>query len=870
MSFEKSLKVFCIDDEPDLIDVMRDIVTKAGFTPVTFTSPIAATEALQKDTSKVILIISDYMMPEFTGLELRAKCLDETKHIPFLIVSGKISREEALRAIDLKISRVLPKPIDEESLCKIIVTETTDIIKALKDDREMVDAFISDAEGLIEQMEGFLLSLEAQPGNIEIINQIFAIAHTIKGGSGFLQPATLHHFMHRFEDFLSPYKKSQSQVDGATIDTLLKGLDLIKILTGELKSGEHSAHNLEELCHIFVQAKAQTATTSGGRPAHDQPTGKAAALEVRNEIRVSMHLLDEFMELSGEITVLRNMINKLVRAIEKDVPANKDVQLLGELLEEMHKINSQMQDKIIDLRKVPLKSVLRPLPRALRDVATTLKKDIRLETMGDDIRVDNTIAEVLSNSLIHMVRNSADHGIESAEERSKRAKPTQGTIRIVASEEGENINISISDDGKGINHEIVKSKAIENGLITKDQAAQMSPSDIRSLIFESGFSTAAVVTDVSGRGVGMDMVMKAVSKIGGRIETESEVGHGSKFNLILPIPKSINIIGALLVKCAEHTYCIPQDDIYRLYTFNPEDLDKVIRHAQGSDFLHVDGHLYPLMNLRETLLGHSLQNGAYLLDPNNSSATEETRIVLVKVNQKVFGIVVDAILDMEEIVVKGLSRNLRSIGIFAGATFLGDGKVGLILHPKGLANMNHIMIPSDVAPDSIQPAELKSTNEKLTDTVLFNLRGPGHYGVDLEEIYRLEHLHGSEIQYSGNQPVIVYRGSPIPIIDLSVELDLDRPLLNLSEQSTLPILITRLNGESFVGLFVDKIVEIQPAPPYDTITQNGAGILGSALVGDQTVTMINTKIILSNAMARLGHSPGSDNSTRPLDLEATG
>lgn len=845
MKFEERLKICCIDDEPEILDNLSDLVRDLGYTPQTFSSPHDAAAAFQTDTSNIILIISDFKMPGLTGLELRKQCFEETKNIPFLIHSGHISREEALSAIEFRVSGFLEKPFMNETLKAMIESLTKDTVAALRDDYEMLQAFLSDADSLVEQIEELLLSLESDPENIEVVNQIFAVAHTIKGSSGFIKPDVLHRFTHRYEDFLSTYKKTATPVPPAAITILLKGLDVIKDLIQRLRNLESTAPAFDDLVKIFqIKSAEHSASATVATQTHKKTTGPQA----RDEIRVSMKLLDEFMELSGEITVIRNMINKLVRSIEKENQGNKDVHLLSELLEEMHKINSRMQEKIIDIRKVSMKTIVRPLPRTLRDVASTLNKDVRLEIIGDELRVDNTIAEVLGNSLVHMIRNGADHAIESPEERKRKGKNPQGFIRISSAERGEHVVVTIEDDGKGINHEVVKAKAIEKGVVSIEQAAKMSIPELQALVFESGFSTAAKVTDVSGRGVGMDMVMKEVTKIGGKIELQSTIDKGSRFDLCLPIPKTVNIIGALLVKCAGQIYCFPQDDVSRLLSPSSSDLKKMLRRAEGSDFLNIDGEIFPIMNLADVLKGQGRSKSAFSL----RGERESTDIVLVKLGTTSFGVIVDTILDMEDVVVKNLATNFRAIGIFSGATFLGDGRVGMILKTAGLAELSGISLDRSnrtVSDGVTNSDQIDRSNWK--ETVLFNLNAPGNFGIHLDHVFRLERFSCDQIQTSGDQPVVIYRNSTMPIFDIAHELGLSRDASNVVSQAEIPALIIKTDA-GLLGFAVSRITDLQLAPPADPLAQDHRGILGAAILNEKTITLLDTEQIAKNIRRRLG------------------
>lgn len=848
MSSNQRLLVYCVDDDANYLDILEDVVRRCGFIPKTFTSPLEAIPAIKRavEEEHLVLVISDLTMDEMNGFELRSQTIELTKTIPFIILSGHISHSEALKAVDLKINGFLDKTLPDEQIQATIIKETAVRVAELKDDFEMVQSFLEDAETLTEQIEDLLLRLEAEPDSAELVNQIYAIAHTIKGASGFIKPITLHQFMHQYEDVLTPFKKTGSRVSKEAISALLKGLDVIRDLMTSLKNGELTTRPLDELLKVIeLQAPTEQEVTTGERA---EPTGKKPATEGREEIRVSMKLLDQFMEMSGEITVIRTMINKLLLAIEKELAGNKDVQLLANLLDEMHKINGRMQDQIVELRKISFGSIVRPLPRATRDIASSLKKKIQLDIKCEDLRVDNRIAEVLSNSLIHMVRNSADHGVETPEDRRQNGKPEEGRISLNAVQTGDNIIVTIEDDGKGIDHNTLKAKAVANQLMTSEAAARLSVEDLQMLIFESGISTAKQVTDISGRGVGMDMVKRSVTSIGGDIRIQSTIGQGSRFTLRLPVPKTVNIIGALLVNSAGHEYCIPQDAVYRLLTFASEDLEQNIVHTQGADHLKLENALYPLVSLAQVLKGAPRSTWHTL-----ATEGEKTSIVLVRSQSTIYGLVVDSILDMEDVVVKNLSSLLRKIGIFAGATFLGDGRVATILNPEGIASL--CALSSQRGGERVTATDqMHAASEgTLHETVLFSLNLPGSYGIFLENVVRLEKFPTADVQYSGKQPVIVYRDIALPLIDLASELGESADLFERQAEELSTIIIR--HGEKLVGFTVERIQDLLAVPPPEPLDGRREGLLGAVALPDRVLTVVDTAAIAERAMLKFRQTP---------------
>lgn len=835
----RDLYILHVDDEDELLETVATDIEQLGFSALTANSADEAEQLIKKHSGKIALIISDFKMPGRNGFELRKALLENYKEIPFVVLSGYVSREDALQAVELKISAFLEKPYDIERLKAVIDTESKDRISSIREDQELIEGFAQDSEVLCGETEGLLLSLEEDPNNSDSINRIFAIVHTIKGSSGFFKPDTLHRFTHKFEDYLSPFKKSGAPLDKHTMTVALKALDVIKMLSLELKTGRHESTDLDSLLTLFSEVKApvETAATASSQENNAAAApGKPPATAVE-EIRIPIALLDEFMELSGEMTVIRNMIVKAVRAIEREMTGNKNIAQLADLMDEIHKINSLMQDKIVDLRKVPLKGIFRPLTRTMRDLSMNLKKDFILETTGDDLRVDTSIGEALNNSLIHLLRNSADHGIEPADIREQRKKPKKAKILVEATQKGEEIKISITDDGKGIDPEVIRNKAIEKNIHTAEALKSFSKAKILDIIFSSGFSTAAQVTDVSGRGVGMDMVKRSVTKVGGNIVIDSEVGRGTRFDITLPVPKSVMIIPSLLFKSTDETYAIPQDRVQRIMTIQKESFKEFIFNLEGADLLQLDGKLYPLVNI-----------SVYLNELNNqksfmmSGSPEKLSIVLVKSDDREYGILVDEILDIEDTVVKKLGASFRNLNIFMGGTFLSDGMISLILDVNGISQKigSEMKDSRNVQTNTGDSTALDVSAEDV-GVLLFKLDSKTSYGIKLSEISRLEVFENSTIQMTGEQNVVLYQSKPMPLFSLRAMLGLG----TAEDRNPSNVIVIKNDDEHYYGLTVNELSDLLLIPvSIDTSIADRALIKGNCIIDGKTIPMINTEEVI--------------------------
>ena len=520
-------KILIVDDEPELLDLTADILS-GDYDTIQAGTGEEALELIEKNAADLACVVSDFKMPGITGMELREKMLVKYKDIPFVMVSGFVTREDALAAINLKISAFEAKPVDNAKLLATIKRVSADREGQILERITLEQIFIEEATNITIDLEPLIMSLEQNPSDLDAINTIFRLVHTIKGSSGVLESNHIRGYVHKFEDLLSKIKNGLMAATPEVVSVLLQGFDVVNQMIAGLRTGTPWEQDVDQLAVIFNIGNTPQAQT-GPQVQKAVAVGEAKAQVAKDTVNVPAALLDEFMELSGEITVIRNMVNKLVRVIEKEMPGNRNVQHLVELLDEMHKINSGMQGRLVETRKLSLTKVFRPLPRAVRDTAKLINKQVNLRIEGDTTRVDTSLAQVLSDSLIHIVRNSIDHGIEGKEKRLERRKSPDGNITIRANEQGEAVVISIQDDGGGLDTTRIKKKAVERGLYSADEVEKLSEQKIFSLIFESGFSTAAQVTDVSGRGVGMDMVRSSVEKVKGHIGIDSELGKGTKF-----------------------------------------------------------------------------------------------------------------------------------------------------------------------------------------------------------------------------------------------------------------------------------------------------------------------------------------------------
>jgi two-component system, chemotaxis family, sensor kinase CheA len=549
-------------------------------------------------------------------------------------------------------------------------------------------------------------------------------------------------------------------------------------------------------------------------------------------------MLDELTNNSGKITVIRNMVNKIIHSLEVKYIQNKDIQNLGELFDEMHKINSTIQSRITDLCKVPLSGVLKPIPRIIRELSRDLNKNVKLDIFGESLRIDNSLVHVCSNCLIHLVRNSVDHGIETVNERVKKNKPKIGTIKIHCSEDNNIVQISISDDGSGIDQNKIIAKAIEKGLYTQEQLEFMSEQQIFEIIFASGFSTAEKLTDVSGRGVGMDMVKSSVESCGGQIVIDSKVGIGTEFMLLLPKPKSVLIIHSLLVKCVDQCFAIPQESIFRVLRIEQDKYNTMIQNVGNEVVLHYEEALYPLVKLKKILK----------VTDKNDVKSLIMEILILKTKDFMYAMQVDEILDSEEIVLKELNQCFNFQGIYSGATFMGDGSIGLILNVKNIAELAGIKLNKPFRKMEENKLPLLNRNldsSDLQNYLLFHIDSKSIYGIPLTEVFRLEEISKLNIQHSGIKKVIIYRDCIMPLFTFEKLLNLtSQSDNNVSLNESLSIIVTK-NNEGYKGFIVSQVLDIAlGSKDISQEIRDREGIIGNVFIQDKTVTILDIPKVL--------------------------
>jgi two-component system chemotaxis sensor kinase CheA len=534
-------------------------------------------------------------------------------------------------------------------------------------------------------------------------------------------------------------------------------------------------------------------------------------------IRVDVGLLDKLMNLVGELVLARNQILQF-NASQQDAAFLSTSQRLN-------LITTELQEGVMKTRMQPIGNVWNRFPRVVRDLAVACGKQVRIELKGKETELDKTIIEAIKDPLTHIVRNSVDHGIEKPEVRVANGKAAEGQLLLRAYHEGGQVIIEICDDGGGINVERVKQKALQSGLIARDQAERMSERELLNLIFLPGFSTAERITNVSGRGVGMDVVKTNIEKIGGTVDIQSQLGNGTM--LKIKIPLTLAIIPALMVTSGGDRYAIPQVSLLELVRLEGEQARKGIEFIHGAPVYRLRGNLLPLVYLDKEL---EVENVAGRADQ------ETINIVVLQADERQFGLVVDRINDTEEIVVKPLSSQLKGLNVYAGATIMGDGRVALILDVLGIAQKASVV--AEVQNRSLADKDRKKREEqvKAQSYLLCQLGEQRRIAIPLQLVARLEEIPLDQVETAEGQEVVQYRHQILPLIRL------DRVLAGESggtaEQSTLQVVVHATQGASY-GIVVGRILDIVEADLEVKRMRHSAGMLGAAVIQGQVTDLID-------------------------------
>jgi two-component system chemotaxis sensor kinase CheA len=562
---------------------------------------------------------------------------------------------------------------------------------------------------------------------------------------------------------------------------------------------------------------------------HTAPaTGRTQRSRVDDTVRISVSLLDDLMNLAGEMVLGRNQLLRLGEGVSREVPG------LPGVLQSINRVTSALQGRVMRTRLQPVSGLFGKFPRVVRDLANKLGKEIDLELSGEDVELDRTLLEGISDPLTHLVRNSADHGIEMPEQRQAAGKHRTGKLRISAAHVGGRVQIEVTDDGRGLDPAKLKQKAAEKGLIRPADAEQMGVRQAQSLIFLPGFSTAAQVSDISGRGVGMDVVKTNIEKLGGHVELESEPGHGLR--VIVRLPLTLAIVPALLVGEGSRRFAVPQVNLEEIVRIDDRRRIEIVRNSW-------------VLRLRERLLPVGSLSAVLSNTPPPPKPPTRGYVLVLKVENHRYGLLVERVLDSEEIVVKPLGQFVKTARLFSGATILGDGRVALIIDSTGVADAAGISFL-----DTHSTATEHGSTEEIQSLLLFRSGGRETLAMHLASVGRIERLSTNRIDRVGDQEFMRYGESSLRLLRLHHLLPIAAPP---PDSETLFVIVPKLVRYP-MGLIAHTILDAVHVPvQLDNRTIVAPGLLGSAMVNNALTLLVDVYRLLDLVEPGSGKEAGS-------------
>ena len=721
---------------------------------------------------------------------------------------------------------------------------------------DLLTEFLTETNESLDVVDVELVRFEQEPNNAKILDNIFRLVHTIKGTCGFLGLPRLAALAHAAESLMGKFREGMP-VTGDAVSLILSTIDRIKSILTALEQTQREPEGgdddlikrLEAMAQRAAAAKAAAAPSTqpqiqerplrsgevpleelervfretpgpslapAQKPARDKAPAdgddddKAENKTVHQSIRVNLDTLEHLMTMVSELVLTRNQLLDIMRRhIESEFKVP---------LQRLSNVTAELQEGVMKTRMQPIGNAWQKLPRIVRDLSAELGKTIELEMQGADTELDRQVLERIRDPLTHMVRNSADHGLEPAAERIAAGKPAKGIIRLSAYHQGGHIIISVTDDGRGLDTSRIKEKALANGLATEADFEKMSEAQIHKFIFTPGFSTATTITSVSGRGVGMDVVRNNIDQIGGSVDVNSVRGEGLSFTIKIPL--TLAIISALIVEAGGDRFAIPQLSVVELVRVHAKSEHRIER-IKDAAVLRLRNKLLPLVQLK-TLL--KMNDGEVM--------PEKGFIVVTQVGAQTFGIVVDSVFHTEEIVVKPMSTKLRHISMFSGNTILGDGSVIMIVDPNGVAQESGATVTANAGArdDADAEAERRASSGNMTSLLVFHAGSPAPKAVPLSLVTRLEEIDARKIELSNGRHMVQYRGQLMPLVRVNSEVA-------IKHEGTQPLLVFSDGGRS-MGLVVDEIVDIVEEQLDIQVCSDQPGVLGSAVIRGQATEIL--------------------------------
>jgi two-component system chemotaxis sensor kinase CheA len=799
------------------------------------------------------------------------------------------------------------------------------------EDDEILQGFIEESLEHLADIETDLLAIEKAGANIDenLVNKVFRAAHSIKGGAGFMGLTVIQELSHAMENILGMIRSRKLVPNPEIVNILLQGSDKLQSMINNIQSS-NDEDITEHLIPLNAIAEGNTVQAAPPKPApepipaevvtpepvpepaitqeipaHPEDSIPAAPAVTKTEpvaptpavsqpippavstipetssappspqvktdtsLRVHVSLLDSLMTLAGELVLSRNQLLQTIGTNDL-----RNAEAVGQRID---LITSELQEAIMLTRMQPIGNVFSKFPRVVRDLSKQLNKTIELTIVGNEVELDKTIIESINDPLTHLIRNSVDHGVEMPADRKRIGKSEKGLIILKAYHEAGQVVIQISDDGKGLDGEALAASAVSKGLITTEQAQIMSDKEKISLIFLPGFSMAKKVTDVSGRGVGMDVVKTNLDKLGGQVEIVSEVGKGTTISIKLPL--TLAIIPCQIITTSGERYAIPQVNLEELLRIPANQVKKRVEKVGNAEVVRLRGNLLPLIRLSDVIdaertywdpaeggqrpdrrdsiadrrgknsplfhntsekpeEGRQADTDTRAANDRRYSAASALNIVVVSTNSMKYGLIVDHLQDSEEIVIKPLGRHLQQCKGYAGATIMGDGRIALILDVTNLARMAHLtsIDGTDRANEvALAAEEFIRTQKDRQALLIFRSSEHEQFAVPLNQVERIEKIKRSDIEDMGGKRVMQYRGGSLALITVD-DISSVHPL---ADQDDLLVIVFNICSKPIGLLAIGPIDAIEITSEIDGVTLKQPGIMGSIIIDGHTTMLVD-------------------------------
>ncbi|SEB52621.1 chemotaxis protein CheW [Paenibacillus sp. GP183] len=725
--------------------------------------------------------------------------------------------------------------------------------------REFITDFVEESIGHLDSLEMGLVQIGEGSMDPKIMDTIFRAVHSIKGTAGFFSLKNVVALAHIMESRLGEMKHNQAPVHGKLIDRLLRASDLLKamIMDVETSDDQDIASMLSELSdHPDDQEAAEKEldireineiievkeVKPEVLPASNLPilkeVKKLQKVHTDDTLRVQVSLLNDLLDMAGEMVLVRNQMLRILQSYRKTIPN------LNSVLQHIDTTTTELQEKIMQTRMQPVSKVFNKFPRIIRELSKELGKEIELYMEGTEVELDKSLIEALTDPLNHLVRNAIDHGIEEQHMREKLGKSQTGIIMLKAYHEGDHVTIDVTDDGAGIQVDKIEKKAIQRGLLTSAEASEMSDRELMKFLFHPGFSTANELTNISGRGIGMDVVKTNIEKIGGYVEIMTIPGKGSTFRLTLPL--TLAIIPSLVVEVEGNKFALPQVNLQEMLRIKQNDPTRKLEKIRDSWVLRLRGKLLPIVHLADVL---GIRSDSF------DKLSEVYRVLVLKTGSKRFGLAVDIIHDREEILVKSLPRFFHQSSCYFGVTIMGDGKSAMILDPEGIAEKVKLRFHEETALESVIATEKIDEQQNL---LLFSCSGPEILCVDLSFVVRVEKIDSSQIEQIGQKEYIQFRGDALRIIRPEQYLPINSVENN---KQKLYIIIPKIAKQP-IGILIEQVHDtIVTSIQFTSEEIKAKGLIGSTILNNRLVQLINMYELFEMAVPE--HYPWKESKKKP-------